>query len=143
MGGIIELNILIIKVLYWINGRLNVPTCFSAKEAFDKDIGSMINGWSIFYNIPQASFQKWIVVSPNDNWSEFNKKVLLIQINSDQVAKVCGPQRKGQQVHRVACRYMLEEHLEKGALRALKLVAIWEESLLNVTPDLKMNQECE
>ncbi len=77
------------------------------------------------YRIQWAPSQKLIVSSPNDNWTVFHRRVLFIHIRSGQVAKLWKPLRKGQHV----CQYVLEGHLEKGALRALWLMAaLWEGS---------------
>ncbi len=35
----------------------------------------------MFYKITEASSQKWIVVSPKDNWSVFHRRVQFIQID--------------------------------------------------------------
>ncbi len=49
------------------------------------------------------------------------------------MAEVCRPLRKVQQVHLAVCLCVSEGYLEKGALRALRLlVAIREDSLIHV-----------
>jgi hypothetical protein len=61
----------------------------------------------------------------------YSKKGNIYTHKLDQVAEAYGPLWYGQQVRQAACQCVSEGHLEKGALRALWLVAaIGEDSLM-------------
>ncbi len=119
----IIIKIIISKSFLCCNINLfNLKRC--CKKTFK--LASAWNSLMLFYKILQMPPQKWIVVSPNNYWSVFHRKVLFIHIDW---IKVWGPLGKGLQAY----WYLSEGHLEKRPLRALWLVAAFgEDSLKSV-----------
>jgi hypothetical protein len=79
----------------------------------------------IFYKILRAASQKWIVISPNNSWSAFHRKVLFIHIGRIRLQRCADLEKRAK-----GAPSNLTVHLRTTQKRALWLVeVIGEDSL--------------